>query len=624
MQKSQFILLSLLIGFSSALSTPGGYAQNPIRLEKLTYVTPLEGEMQFSAPYGEIRSNHFHSGVDYKIGGVTGAPVRAVLDGYVARVVVRPDGFGKAVYINHANGRTSVYAHLDGFMDTLARVVRSKQYELGRFDLDLSFAPGQFPVIRQQVIGYGGNSGSSSGPHLHFEIREQKSEKPRNFFADGIFRPLDLIAPVLKGLEIYAVDTIKGMPISHFAVPIRTTAPQKLTASAKKNKQSSRKPVSAGLKPLPQSYGEIKDMDTISVPGVFYLGVQSEDIMSGTDQKRPVYRLRLLLDGASFFEWTRDGFDFSRTRYANAMEDYGTALRDGRNILRCYKNKSWEVDFVKVCKMEGVLRIKPGQVRKLNVRLEDESENKRDYTIFLKGSDQFVSYQLPQELLADTAWFALPAGASKEFKRSGYTISVPAKALYEGTIMKLTTGTQGNADGLDRLEVKTLDIPGSFAGTPWHSAARLSYQGNLLPAGWLGKITWVSVKPASGDTPEAVTAIKTEVNQGNPECLISVPGIYGLAVDTVAPTIVFKNVADHDSVAGKKYVEVEIRDQLSGISHYEALWDKVWVPAEYDPKSSLLMVPVQEFSGADKEGVLQINVRDRVGNFKNENISLKL
>ena len=615
MQKAQILLLTLLGGFLCTQIISETRAQAPLRLEKLTYVTPLEGELVTSAPYGELRNNHFHSGVDYKIGGITGASVRAVLDGYVVRIVVRPDGFGKAVYINHANGRTSVYAHLDAFAEPLAQFIRKKQYELKRFDLDVSFKPEEFPVTKQQVIGYAGDSGNSGGPHLHFEIRDQKKEHPRNFYKDGIFKPLDTIAPVLKDLIIYGIDTIKGVPIAHFMSPLaRPSGIAKASRKSKKAKLFSSKPEG------------FKDGDTIPVPSSFYLGIQASDAVNGKEQPVPVYLVRVLLDGACNFEWMRDFFDFSRTRYANAVEDYATAARDGRNILRCYKQKTWDVDFIKVCKMEGVISMKPNQIRKVNVRLEDETGNRRDYTIFLKGSNQFSKYTLPKQLREDTSWFALPRGIKKEFKRNDFTVSFPANALYEGALMHLGTRPIKNGTVSGLIDISVLDIPGSFSGTPWHSAVRLSYPERLIPEALRNKTTWVRVKPSdSGDSLRVDNVLKTELRDGSLQCATTEPGAYSLTVDTISPTIIFKNVVPNDTIGSKARIEIEIKDNLSGVAQYEALWNNQWVLAEYDPKNQMLIVSVQqELVGANKEGILQINVRDRLGNFKSENISLKL
>lgn len=603
MQKAQILLLSLLGGFFCTQFTVQTRAQAPLRLQKLWYATPLDGNLEVSAPFGELRDKHFHSGVDYRIGAVIGAPVRAVLDGYVVRIVVRPDGFGKAVYINHPNGKTSVYAHLDAFAEPISQYVLDKQHQNKRFDLDLSFTPNQFPVSKLQVIGYGGNSGSSRGPHLHFEIRDQKKEHPKNFFAEGTFKSFDTISPVMTELVVYAIDTVMGMPISHFPELV-----------VKKGRKVTR---------LPSKY---KDKDTLMVPPLCYLGVVAADPVNGMPQQNPVYLFRLLLDGVNYFEWIRDQFDFSRSRYANAVADYVTAGKEGRVIQRFYKHKTWDVDFVKVCKMEGLISTKPNQVRKINIRLEDETGNRRDYTFFLKGSNQFKRDVLPKSIQKDTTWFALPMNKKKEIKRNKFTVSFPVNALYEGAVLRVRELPAKHIAVPTALEISALEIPGSFSGTPWHSSVCLSYPADMIPEAFRGKISWARAKASSNvDSSESAESIRTNLKNGNLECSIFGPGVFSLIIDTVPPTIVFKNVVPNDTIGTKKVIEIEIKDDFAGVDEYEVLWNNRWVLGEYDSKNQLLTISVkQELEGDQRAGILQISVKDKLGNRKSEKIALQL
>ena len=127
-----------------------------------------------------MRNNHFHSGIDIKTGGAIGVPVFAVANGFISRIAVSPTGFGKALYIQHPNGTTSVYAHLNKFSSEIEKYVKNIQYEKKTFRVDLPVPPKMFTVEQGDIIAKSGNSGSSGGPHLHFEIRETKTEKPRN------------------------------------------------------------------------------------------------------------------------------------------------------------------------------------------------------------------------------------------------------------------------------------------------------------------------------------------------------------------------------------------------------------------------------------------------------------
>lgn len=140
---------------------------------------PLDIPLILSGNFGELRNNHFHSGLDFKTQGRIGFPVHSAADGYVSRVVVSPWGFGRAVYITHPElGITTVYGHLDSFSPAIDRRVRDIQYEREQFSVDLSFKPGEIPVTKGERIATSGNAGSSGGPHLHMDVRDTESEDP--------------------------------------------------------------------------------------------------------------------------------------------------------------------------------------------------------------------------------------------------------------------------------------------------------------------------------------------------------------------------------------------------------------------------------------------------------------
>src|SRR5680860_317644 len=163
-------ILLLFALFSSAFA----FGQNRY------YSAPVKIPMLLSGSFAELRSNHFHSGIDIKTQGVTGIPVSAVAEGFVSRIAVSPTGYGNALYINHPNGTTSVYGHLSSFRDDIAKYVRDNQYSEKSFKIDLQVLPEKFLIKKDEIIAKSGNSGSSGGPHLHFEIRDTKSEEPLN------------------------------------------------------------------------------------------------------------------------------------------------------------------------------------------------------------------------------------------------------------------------------------------------------------------------------------------------------------------------------------------------------------------------------------------------------------
>ena len=162
------ILNRITLTLALLLAVVHAFAQ-PAANEELR--SPFDFDILLSASYGELRSNHFHSGLDFKTCGVVGKPIMAVADGYIYRAKVEAAGYGQALYVKH-DGYMTVYAHLDLFPDAIAERIRKYQYDNECFEADLYFAPGDYPVTRGEFLASAGNTGYSFGPHLHFELRD--------------------------------------------------------------------------------------------------------------------------------------------------------------------------------------------------------------------------------------------------------------------------------------------------------------------------------------------------------------------------------------------------------------------------------------------------------------------
>lgn len=164
--------------FSVIFFSVAGYTASYGQDQSNYYMFPIKpGERNsLSGTMGELRSNHFHAGLDIRTEGRIGLPVHAAADGYISRIAVSAGGYGNAVYIQHPNGTTTVYAHLDRFTDPHASFVREMQYRQRSFDINLYFDAGDFPVKKGEVVAYSGNSGSSGGPHVHFDLRDANQD----------------------------------------------------------------------------------------------------------------------------------------------------------------------------------------------------------------------------------------------------------------------------------------------------------------------------------------------------------------------------------------------------------------------------------------------------------------
>ena len=171
----QFYMRLIIIPFLFFISV--SMAQNSYPQDY--FQSPLEIPLILSGTFAELRSNHFHSGLDIKTQQQSGLKVMAAASGFVSRIKVSHFGYGKALYITHPNGYTTVYAHLQNFNPEIDAYIKHRQYKNESYEIELFPKAGELLVNNGDIVAYSGNTGGSGGPHLHFEIRN-KQEHPMN------------------------------------------------------------------------------------------------------------------------------------------------------------------------------------------------------------------------------------------------------------------------------------------------------------------------------------------------------------------------------------------------------------------------------------------------------------
>lgn len=371
------------------------------------YRSPVDFPLSLSANFGELRNNHFHSGIDMKTQGVTGKPVLSVEDGYISRINISPGGYGWAIYVAHPNGQTSVYGHLDRFAPKIGEYVKKMQYERETFAINLEPDQNLFPVKKGDLIAYSGNSGSSGGPHIHFEIRDSQSQ--------NILDPLVYYKDVIKDTQAPDVRGIAAYPIPGRGVVNGSIDPLRQNISLLKN----------------GSYSALKT--PIDAWGLVGFGVKSYDRMTGTNNIYGVKIVRLWIDDELIFQSDIESYAFDETRMLNSFTDFVDWRQNKSFFMKSFVEPGNTLSFYKTKDdgYNGYYLFNKEKVYNLKYELEDLYGNKTTYPFSVSGKEQ----PLPR-----------PSGCSlvmvwdenNRYISEDFTLIIPKGNLYNDVCFKLT------------------------------------------------------------------------------------------------------------------------------------------------------------------------------------------
>ena len=330
MKQMMSVKLGLTI-FSLAL-TIGAWAQT---YPQNYFRNPLNIPMQLVANFGEIRANHWHMGLDIRTQQRVNLPVYAAAEGYIARVSVEPGGFGQAIYIAHPNGYTTLYAHLNSLMPALAQYVKSQQYEQESWKINLTLPPSMFPVNKGDFIALSGSTGASQGPHVHFEIRDTKTEKCLNPLLFG-FPIADAVPPTVSRIAMY--DRNKSTYLQ---------TPQLISAG---------RTIRTGSNRLGFAIGAV-------------------DRFSGTNNPNGIYSARILMDGNPVSGFVLDNIGYDETRYINAQIDLPYKSRGGGDVQQITPLPGARTVAYELTNPEGVVFLPDEEVHNIVIEVKDTKGN---------------------------------------------------------------------------------------------------------------------------------------------------------------------------------------------------------------------------------------------------------
>lgn len=507
---------------------------------KWDFHPPMDIDSRVSGSFGEIRPNHFHSGVDLTTSMKTGYPVFSIDDGYVSRIAVSPVGFGKALYVAHPNGYTSVYAHLESFSPKIEELVLKMQYEKESFSINEYFKPGEIVVTKGEKIALSGNSGSSGGPHLHFEIRETKEQKPLNVHKFGL-NIKDDRPPHIESITIYPLDENSYINGKN----------QKLNISAV----------------FHSNRFHLRGNPTIKAVGNIGIGVETIDYYPDSWRKCGVYSIELKNNDNQIFLSQLDGFLFSDTRYINSHIDYEQRMTNGKVVQKSFLDINNKLDIYKTDSNRGVINVTANSVHNFEYIIKDADNNSSFLAFKISGDSQ------ERELKSGRGEWHLP-NESFYFEKNGVEISMPANTFYDKVLFDKENFIKG--EDLD-LQVAVLDNK-----IPFHTHFELKipvperYKNEKITVAYLhhnGRKSYVGGVIKNGK-------LVAKAREG---------GVYTFAIDTVPPIVQLKAVPAGRNYSNRESIKVSLNDDFSGIASYKCFIDGKWALFEYDPKNRELV-----------------------------------
>lgn len=531
-------------------------------LEK-PYAVPLQTAYRISGTYAELRLNHYHSGLDMGTAGVENVPVHAAEKGWVSRIKVGPYGYGKALYIDHPDGNTTVYGHLNGFAPKIDSLLRARQEAERNYNVEFYPAAGSPTVARGEVVAYSGNTGGSGGPHLHFEVRNTKTEEPLNPMR-FIVVPPDPVPPAIYGLKLYSLDATSQ---------VAGAAADKYYTAA-------------------QCAGKVLD-----VCGQIGVGIHCTDFPTAGGRPCGITEAKLYDGDSLLCHWRVEHYDFEQTRSVNSHFDYAEWVHHRRFIQKAFVSPGNRLPIY--LRRGGAIEVDEGSTHKLRWELYDFAGNRSVLNVTLRGRRNAATPQraTPQGTLVrrDQYW---------DIDTLGLGLEMEPATLYDDTYIRIRSGGQysgqravtvgDGATPLDKPVRVTMPVP-----KMWQSRGR---QVCLLLAGsrptYLGGEMRADSQLQAG--PMLITATTKTL------------GSFAVGIDSVPPTVAIRNKTAQ--LRASTEIVLGVADNLSGIDHYDVYIDGVWHGFEFDYKRARLFATVARLGLARGRHHLQALVRDAAGN----------
>jgi hypothetical protein len=533
----------------------------------MSFLFPLDISPSVSGTFAELRTNHFHSGIDLSTNGKTGLPVKSTEKGFVSRIKVSPVGYGNAIYITHPNGYTTVYGHLSKYAPKIDSIITREQYRNESFSIDY-FPSEEIFIKKGETIAYSGNSGSSGGPHLHYEVRDTKTEEPINpYFFQSIIK--DDIRPKMLTIRLYplnAESTIDGQ---------------------------------AEAKNIPIVFYDgkyhLKGNPKIYASGEVGIGIEMLDYLSGSWKKCGVNDCQMSVNNQKWFGWELNRFSFSESRYINSHIDYDYKMRYGKRFQRCFRLPNNKLRIYKNVQNEGVISM--DSIKNISILALDASGNKAELNFKLfKGATPTRNLSAHKDSTHILAY-------NKEYKLvdKDMECTIPKGSLYEDTEFIIKQEEHINNKTIYRIGEETIPLQTNVA-------IKISIPQSLKAYGDKVTLANMSIQNrlsyAGGNIENNKITLNTRTL-----------GKFTFYIDSIPPSIQAVNFIKNKTYYRNSHITFKIRDDFSDIKSYQAYINNQWALFEYDAKSDTFTCPLHKLPNNIKGSCdLKIVIQDNCNN----------
>jgi murein DD-endopeptidase MepM/ murein hydrolase activator NlpD len=521
---------------------------------------PVEIPLILSGNFGESRTNHFHSGIDIKTQSKEGLNIISSASGYVSRIKIAHGGFGKALYIDHYNGFTTVYGHLKKFNKEIEDYIKKIQYKRQSYEVDIYLNKNTINLKKNQIIAYSGNTGSSSGPHLHYEIRNTSNQKPLNPLLFGM-DVKDTRRPEIKGLFVYTnID-------DNFDKVI----PKKLK-----------------LKRINDS---VFRTNTININGKIGFGINVIDKQDLANNKNGVHKISTYLNKKLINSINFDGFLFEESILINTLIDYQHYINNKERILKLFKTSGNKLSFYKnpnnglvyEIKTNSEFKIQVSDIKKNNIYILIPITNEKN---IIEKKIEKKSNVFYNKLVDDNLEF--------NFKINKYKINIPKNTFLKNTDLLIDLIK-------DSLKIINPNVP-IFKNIKIIFPNTNNKKGNYL---------------ANLDKNKNESFITSKLDsKNNFETKTKKLGTFFIKNDSISPSIKSLSFKKGDWISNKNYIKFKILDKESGIKTYKGTINGKWILFEYEYKKNQISYEFDKYYTKKSMNEVEIIVEDMVGNKK--------